>query len=231
MTIHGFQKLTLLDFPGHVACTVFTAGCNLRCPFCHNALLVTDIQPGDRIPEEDVLSFLAKRKSLLDGVAVTGGEPLLQPDLPAFLKKVRDLGFAVKLDTNGCFPDRLRAVLDAGLVDYAAMDIKNTPEKYAETVGIEGFDPTPVRESAALLMESGIDYEFRTTVVAELHTVRDIGEIASWLCGAKRYFLQNFVDSGGLIGEGLHAPKREDLFAMLDEARKALPCAALRGVD
>lgn len=233
MKIHGLQKLTLLDFPEHVACTVFTAGCNLRCPFCHNALLVTDIQPGDAIPEEEFFSFLEKRKGLLDGVAVTGGEPLLQPDLAAFLRRVRALGYAVKLDTNGTFPDRLSALLGEGLVDYAAMDVKNTPEKYAMTVGMPDFDIAPVRESMAVLRRFGIGYEFRTTVVNEFHTPDDIAAVARWIRdeGGERYFLQNFKDSGGLIGENLTSAPRDVLFEMLARARVFLPSAALRGVD
>lgn len=233
MKLHGLQKLTLLDFPEHVACTVFTAGCNLRCPFCHNALLVMDIQPGDAIPEDEFFSFLEKRRGLLDGVAVTGGEPLLQPDLCAFLRRIKSLGFAVKLDTNGCYPDRLAALLDERLVDYAAMDVKNTPEKYPETVGIPGFDPAPVRESMALLARSGIPYEYRTTVVKEFHTVEDIEAVARRLReeSAPRYFLQYFRDSGGLIGENLHPVPRETMFEMLDRAKAVLPVTALRGMD
>ena len=231
MKIHGFQKLTLLDFPEHVAATVFTAGCNLRCPFCHNALLVTDIQAGDAIDEEEVLSYLAKRKGLLDGVAITGGEPMLQPDLMDFIRKLRALGYAVKLDTNGCYPDKLRAILSEKLVDYVAMDVKNSPAKYAETVGIPSFDLSPIRESVQLILFSGIDYEFRTTVVGEFHTAEDIVEIAEWLRGARHYYLQNFVDSGGLIGENLRPAKREDLFHMRDAAAEIIPSTALRGVD
>ena len=233
MKLHGLQKLTLLDFPEHVACTVFTAGCNLRCPFCHNALLVTDIQPGDAIPEDEFFSFLKKRQGLLDGVAVTGGEPLLHPDLAEFLRRVKSLGYAVKLDTNGCFPDRLAALLEEGLADYAAMDVKNTPEKYPMTVGVPGFDPAPVRESMAVLRSSGIGYEFRTTVVREFHTAEDIEALARWLReeSAPRYFLQNFKDSGGLIGENLHPVPRDELFAMRDRAAAILPVTSLRGVD
>ncbi|MBQ5356028.1 MAG: anaerobic ribonucleoside-triphosphate reductase activating protein [Clostridia bacterium] len=233
MKLHGLQKLTLLDFPGHVACTVFTPGCNLRCPFCHNALLVTDLRAEDEIPLDEFFSFLEKRKGLLDGVAVTGGEPLLQPDLGDFLLRVRSLGYAVKLDTNGCFPDRLSALIDAGLIDYAAMDFKNAPAKYPETVGIPGFDPAPVLESARILVSSGVPCEFRTTAVREFHTVPDIEEIARILSGlgAERYFVQCFKDSGGLIGKDLHPVARDGLFAMRDAARRFLPGTELRGVD
>ena len=233
MRLHGLQKLTLLDFPEHVACTVFTAGCNLRCPFCHNALLVTDIQPGDAIPEEEFFSFLEKRRGLLDGVAVTGGEPLMQTDLGDFLRRVKSMGFAVKLDTNGCYPDRLAPLLREGLVDYAAMDVKNTPEKYAATVGLPRFDVTPVRESMALLVKSGVPCEFRTTLVREFHTEEDVEAVARWLrdAGASRYFLQAFRDSGGLIGENLHPIPRDELFRMRDRAAAILPGTSLRGVD
>ena len=233
MKLHGLQKLTLLDFPGHVACTVFTAGCNLRCPFCHNAILVTDIQPGDAVPEEEFFSFLEKRRGLLDGVAVTGGEPLLQPDIADFLRRVRSLGYAAKLDTNGCYPSRLKAILDEGLVDYVAMDVKNTPERYAETVGVPGFDTAPVKESMAVLRQSGVACEYRTTVVREFHRTEDIVRCARWLRdeGAERYFLQNFRDSGQLIGEGLHPVPRDTMFEMREQAARILPCTELRGVD
>ena len=233
MKLHGLQKLTLLDFPEHVACTVFTAGCNLRCPFCHNALLVTDIQEGDAIPEDEFFSFLEKRKGLLEGVAVTGGEPLMQPDLADFLRRVKAMGFAVKLDTNGTLPGRLAPLLSEGLVDYAAMDVKNTPEKYAATVGLPRFDVGPVRESMALLRGSGIPYEYRTTLVREFHTEEDVAALAEWLRdeGAKRYFLQAFRDSGGLIGENLHPVPRDEMFRMRDLADAVLPGTVLRGVD
>ena len=233
MKLHGLQKLTLLDFPEHVACTVFTAGCNLRCPFCHNALLVTDIQPEDAVSEDEFFRFLEKRKGLLDGVAVTGGEPLMQPDLADFLRRVKAMGFAVKLDTNGCYPDRLAALLSEKLADYVAMDVKNTPEKYAVTAGLPRFDVTPVRKSMALLRVSGIPYEFRTTLVREFHTEEDVAAIAKWLReeGATRYFLQAFRDSGGLIGENLHPVPRDEMFRMRDTAASVLPQTVLRGVD
>lgn len=154
MHIHGLQKLAMVDYPGKLAATVFTGGCNLRCPFCHNALLVTRLAETPEIPEQEVLDFLASRRGLLDGVVLTGGEPLLQPDAADFLRKVRELGFAVKLDTNGCDPARLAEILNQGLVDYVAMDVKNAPARYAETVGIPGFNPAPVEESIRLLRKA-----------------------------------------------------------------------------
>ncbi|MBQ6947119.1 MAG: anaerobic ribonucleoside-triphosphate reductase activating protein [Clostridia bacterium] len=204
MKIYGFQKMTLLDFPGKVACTVFTGGCNFRCPFCHNASLVTHID-GAPIAEEEILSYLNKRKGLLDGVCVTGGEPLLQGDIASFLRRIKEMGYLVKLDTNGAFPDRLRALLEAGLVDYVAMDIKNSKEKYAVTAGVP-VDLAAIERSVELLKEGRVDYEFRTTLVKELHTEEDILSMAKWLSGAKYWYLQNFTDSGDLIAAGYHSP-------------------------
>ena len=190
MLICGLQKLSLLDYPGKLAATIFTGGCNLRCPFCHNALLVTRVSESPVISEEELFTFLNNRAGKLDGVCITGGEPLLQKDLESFILKIKDLGFLVKLDTNGCFPDRLRMLLDKGIIDYVAMDIKNSPEKYALTVGIEGFDPAPVFESAKLLMNGSTPYEFRTTLAEGLHTAEDMEKIGELLHGANQYFLQ-----------------------------------------
>lgn len=230
MLISGMQKLTLLDFPGKTAATVFTLGCNLRCPFCHNALLVTDIRAADIIPEDEVLSYLKKRAGILDGVCITGGEPCLQADLPDFIKKVKALDLSVKLDTNGTRPDVLRALINDRLLDYVAMDIKNSREKYAETAGILDFDLSTVEESVSLLLEGRVDYEFRTTVVRELHTVEDIGKIGEWISGAPRYFLQNFVDSGNIIGKNLSAHDAKTLDSMRVCAEKFVDFVSLRGI-
>ena len=164
MKFYGIQKMTLLDYPEHVACTLFTGGCNFRCPFCHNALLVTELDGNCVISEEEVLAFLGKRRGLLDGVCVTGGEPLINHDIGEFLQKVKALGFKVKLDTNGTNPGLLKALVAANLVDYVAMDVKNSPEKYALTVGLETLDMEPVEESIRFLLGGTVDYEFRTTV-------------------------------------------------------------------
>lgn len=226
MRLGGFQKLTLLDFPGHVACTVFLQGCNFRCPFCHNSPLVLGT---DEIPREEFLLFLNKRRGLLDGVAVTGGEPLLSPDLPAFLAEIKALGYPVKLDTNGSFPQRLEALIRDGLVDYVAMDIKNSPEKYALTAGKEGFLPA-VKDSVELLINGSLPYEFRTTVVAEHHTAEDFHKIGQWLKGASQYFLQSYVDSGNILTTGLHAPTKEEMENYLAIARGYIPNTNLRGL-
>ena len=230
MNIQGLQKLTLLDFPGHTACTLFTGGCNLRCPFCHNVPLVLDPNGEAPFSEAEIFAFLEKRRGILDGVAVTGGEPLLQKDLPDFLRRVKAAGFLTKADTNGCFPDALRALLDEGLLDYVAMDIKNAPEKYAAACGLEEMDLAPVRESVRLLLQSGIDFEFRTTVVRELHTVADIEAIGRWINGAPRYYLQAFKDSGILREGSCTAPDEETLRAMRAAAKPYAAEVEVRGI-
>lgn len=232
MRISGLQKLAMVDFPGKLAATVFTGGCNLRCPFCHNALLVNRLEENpEHHTQEELLTFLKSRRGLLDGVVLSGGEPLLQAGAADFLAAVKDLGFAVKLDTNGCFPEALADVLDRHLADYVAMDIKNSLEKYPETVGIPGFDTAPIRESVRLLQTGGVDFEFRTTVVRELHTEEDFRSIGRWLAGSPRYMLQQFVDSGDLVGTGCSAadPLRLKDFARL--LRPFFGSVELRGVD
>ena len=232
MRICGLQTLSLVDYPGKLAATVFTGGCNLRCPFCHNALLVNRLEENrETHPVPEVLDFLRTRRGLLDGVVISGGEPLLQPNVEEFARSVKELGFAVKLDTNGCFPQRLAALLEAGLVDYVAMDIKNSPARYPETVGLPGFDLSPVRESAALLMASRTSFEFRTTLVRELHTAEDLLAVGRWLEGAPRYFLQRFVDSGDLVGQGLHPFSPEEMRDFMQLLQPFFGEVALRGVD
>lgn len=227
MKISGLQKLTLLDFPGKTAATVFLSGCNMRCPFCHNSRLVEG-RDFEEIPEEELFRYLEKRAGLLDGVCVTGGEPLLREGLRDFLLKIRSLGYLVKLDTNGSLPERLEGVLDA--VDYVAMDIKNTPEKYPQTVGIDGFDVSPILRSVELLKSSGVEHEFRTTLVAELHTPDDVEKIAEWLGAGERYFLQKFVDSGELLSGGLSPLSDEVMQNCLKRAAKYVPLSQLRGM-
>ncbi len=232
MFIAGMQKLTLLDFPGVVACTLFTAGCNFRCPWCHNAGLVLPEEASDRLLESgEVLSFLEKRKGVLDGVCVTGGEPLLHAELPDFLKRVKDLGYRVKLDTNGSFPERLEALVREKLADRVAMDIKNGPSRYAETVGLRNLDLSAVTASKDFLLSDAVDYEFRTTVVRGLHTAESLLEAADWIQGAKQWFLQQFKDSGNLIhGEGLSAFSEDEMRRLLETVQKTNPAAQLRGI-
>ena len=230
MELHGLQKMTLLDFPGRVACTVFTGGCDFRCPYCHNYQLASAPGPA-QLSEEEFFAFLKKRRGRLEGVAVTGGEPCLQPGLPAFLSRVKELGFQTKLDTNGAHPEALRAVLEAGLADYVAMDVKAGPDNYPRVTGLPGLDLSPIRESVSLLLQRKTDYEFRTTVVAELHTPADFQTIGPWVQGARRYFLQAFTDRDSVPFGGLHAPDRETLLAYADILRPFVEKVSLRGID
>lgn len=231
MLISGLQKLTLLDYPGTVACTVFTGGCNFRCPFCHNAALVLPELMGQDTDEEQVLAFLKRRQGVLDGVAITGGEPLLHKDIGIFLEKVRALGYKIKLDTNGSFPDRLQELISAGLVDRVAMDIKNAPELYAKTVGLPSLDLAPIERSKELLLRGDVDYEFRTTVVKGLHTRESIIGAAKWIAGAKEYYLQQFKDSGNVIAiEGLSEYNEQEMHALAQAAAQVVPTVRVRGV-
>ena len=226
--------MTLLDYPGHIAATIFTPGCDLRCPFCHNSELVLDNSDLEYYPDE-VLEFLKTRVGKLGGVAITGGEPLMQTDIDEFIIKIRDLGFKVKLDTNGTYPERLRDLLDRKLVDYVAMDIKNSPEKWAMTAGLSGdgarklFGQT--LRSMSIIKLSGVDYEFRTTVVKGLHELSDMDPLGQLVRGARKYYLQNFTDSGAILDGKWGAWDKETLLAMLEIIRKYVPEAELRGVD
>lgn len=229
MIIDGLQKLTLLDYPGKMACTIFTHGCNFRCPFCHNASLVVS-DNNQHISVDEIKDFLQKRKGMLDGVAITGGEPMLQKDLKEFIQLIKSFGYLVKLDTNGCFPEKLEELIDEGLVDYVAVDIKSTPEKYPILTGIDNFDATPIKKTVELLKQGRVPYEFRTTVVKELHEIEDFKEIAKWLEGCEKYFLQQFVDSGDIISEGMSAYSKEEMEEIKNIVSATIPCVELRGV-
>lgn len=228
MDINGIQKLTLLDYPGHCACTVFLAGCNLRCPFCHNSSLVLD-PPQPVMTEEKFFSFLSTRGGLLDGVCVTGGEPLLRKDILPFLARIKQAGFKVKLDTNGFFPVTLKEVISAGVVDYVAMDIKNSLPLYSLTCGRE-VDTEKVLQSINIIISSRLDREFRTTCVKGYHTEESITELTSLIQGEEKYFLQNFMDSGALIDPTCVGFSKEEMVALLQAARKYVPQAQLRGI-
>lgn len=230
MRIYGLQKMTLLDFPEHVACTVFLGGCDFRCPFCHNYELA-DGTARPEMSDKDLLSFLSKRVGLLDGVAVTGGEPCLNPELPQLLRDIRALGFATKVDTNGCHPDMLEKLLAEGLVDYVAMDVKNSPGKYAVTCGVETVDMDKIYKSIGLLINGDIDYEFRTTVVKEFHEKEDFEKIGIMIAGAKRYFLQCFTDRDTVPFGGLHAPDSDELREYAEVVKLRIPSVKLRGID
>ena len=230
MNIHGLQKMTLLDFPGRVACTVFLGQCDFRCPFCHNFELVDGSAPAV-MTDEELFAFLRKRQGLLDGVAITGGEPCVHKDLPELLRRIRELGFAVKLDTNGNHPWLLRTILDEGLADYVAMDVKNSPAKYAETIGKDHFSLAGVEESIHLIMESAPDYEFRTTVVEEFHDPQDFEEIGKMVRGAGRHFLQPFTDRDSVPFGNLHAPSAETIRKYAEILRKYVTSVEIRGID
>lgn len=226
MKIQGIQKLTLLDFPGRVACTVFTVGCNLRCPFCHNSPLITATD--GEMTSEEVLAFLKKRTGILDGVCITGGEPLLQSDIGSFMRDIKALGYVVKLDTNGTLCDRLEELLSGGFVDYVAMDVKSSPESYDKLCGVNVKTENILR-SIELIKKSGVAHEFRTTAVKTLHDPQDFVSIAK-LIGDDRYFIQCFTDSGNVLSEGCEPFTKDELTDILKEVRRYSPTAELRGV-
>lgn len=227
MRIAGYNKLTLLDFPGKMACTVFLAGCNMRCPFCHNASLVINPTSQPDISQDEFFAFLKKRKGMLEGVCVTGGEPTLNPDLPDFLQKIKDMGYMVKLDTNGTNPEMIERTLS--IVDYYAMDIKNSKEHYAETVGVGNFDIAPIEKSISLLMTKAQNYEFRTTLVKELHDTKCIQDIGEWIKGAKAMYIQQFKDSGDIISSGFSAPSDEFVKLAEEILSKYVKYVSIRG--
>ena len=228
MKINGLQKLTLLDYPGRVACTVFLAGCDMRCPFCHNSGLWHESAPAV-MDEAELLEFLKKRRGMLDGVCVTGGEPTLRPELAGLLAGIKELGYSVKLDSNGGRPDALRRLIEDGLVDYIAMDIKNDPARYGETCGRRDMDLSPILESTALLLDGRTDYEFRTTVVNELHDRESFINIGRMIEGAERYYLQPFTDRDTVIFSGFNAPTRERMEEDLGLVKPFVRHAEIRG--
>ncbi len=228
----GIQKLTLLDYPGKVACTVFTAGCNMRCPFCHNKDLVFIPDNFTYTDPDDILDFLSKRQGILDAVCITGGEPMLQPGLLDFVKQIKELGYMVKVDTNGLMPDKLKQLVESGCVDYIAMDIKNSFDKYEATAGLVNGENMvkQIKKSINYLLSGVVDYEFRTTVVKELHTKEGLISIARYIKNAKNYYLQQFVDSGKCIQEGFTSYTKEEMEDLLTEIRKVNENVQLRGV-
>lgn len=229
MKICGLMKTTLLDFPGKVACTVFLGGCNLRCPFCHNSALAFE-ENGDILSENEFFSFLEKRKGILDAVCVSGGEPLIHKEIFEFLKKIKDMEFLVKLDTNGCFPESLEKALESGSVDYVAMDIKGGLFEYGKCVGIDGFDASKVEKSIEILKNSSVDHEFRTTVVKGLHSGESLEEIAKLIAGEKKYFLQGFKMSDGVPDKTLTEFSKDEMENLLKAVKEYVPCAELRGI-
>lgn len=245
MKIHGLNKTTLLDYPGLVAATIFTGNCNFRCPFCHNASLVLHPDSQPSFSEDEILTFLKKRKSVLKGVCITGGEPTLQPDLADFIRKIKDLGYLVKLDTNGYRPEVIRALCEEQLLDYLAMDIKTCFSKYPSVAGIPGLDVSKIKESVDYLMNGSIPYEFRTTIVPKLHPLADLLELANEIKGCSQYYLQPFVNSSDILADSdlsshtiasssdfigsfsVYSP--DELHDILSEIQKIIPECKLRG--
>ena len=227
MIIKGLQKTTLLDYPDRIACTIFLGGCNLRCPYCHNATLVYG--NSEDISEETLFTFLRSRVGRLEGVCISGGEPTLHSDLPRLIAGIKELGFLVKLDTNGTNPEMLAELIGGGLVDYVAMDIKNSPEKYSVTTGVDCSALLDrIKSSARLLMEGRVEYEFRTTVTVEHHTLSDMAMIGEWLAGAKRYYLQSYREEGEQIVGGFTTPDRQMMSRLLTEIKGFIPSAEIR---
>ena len=230
MEIYGLQKLTLLDYPGKTACTLFTSGCNFRCPFCHNSSLVFNrVEPLD---SGEIFSFLKKRAGILDGVCITGGEPLLNADIAEFIKEIKTLGYKVKLDTNGSFPDRLSSLINEGLIDYVAMDIKSSKEGYQKAVGIENYNTQNVERSVELLLSDKVPYEFRTTAVKGIHTKEDFEKIAKWISGAKQYYIQNYRESDDILCSDNLSPFDENELKMFKKRLENAVCKViLRGIE
>ena len=229
MKIAGMQKLSLVDYPEKMCCTLFTSGCNFRCPFCHNAGLV--VRPAEEfLTNDEVFDYLKKRKGMLQAVTISGGEPTLQKGLKEFVQQVKDLGYLVKLDTNGTNPDLLIDLVESGLIDYVAMDIKNSKQKYALTCGLDEMDLSPVEKSVDFLLGGKIPFEFRTTVVRDFHNADDFEDIAKWIGKAKNYYLQQFVNSGDLVQDGLYGYDATEMKQLIGQVQKVMPNAKLRGV-
>ncbi len=231
MDFNGWEKLSLVDFDDYLTTTFFTSGCNFRCPFCHNKNLVLTPKDNPTIPWETMLDYLRRRKKELDAVCITGGEPTLMDDLVEKLVQIKELGYLVKLDTNGTNPDLLKELYRRKLVDYFAMDIKNSKEKYAETAGLEKINPAKLEDSVSFLMNSGCRYEFRTTIMEEFHDEESFAAIGEWLSGAERYFLQRYVDSENCIKRGMHTIKKEEAEHYAELLRRSIKSVELRGYD
>lgn len=230
MKIRGLQKTTLLDYPGHMAATIFLEGCNFKCPFCHNSDLVT-CQAQDIYSEKEVLAFLEKRSAVLEGVCITGGEPTLQPELKDFICEIRKIGYKIKLDTNGYRPQVLTDLYRENLIDYVAMDIKTSKERYPVVSGIPSLLICNIEESVSLLMNGKIPYEFRTTVVKELHSPEDFEKIGQWLQGCSQYYLQNFVDSGNVLVPGFTGCTPQELLAFAEILKPYISHVSIRGTE
>ncbi|MCF0122475.1 MAG: anaerobic ribonucleoside-triphosphate reductase activating protein [Lachnospiraceae bacterium] len=231
MHIYGFQRLTLLDYPGLLACTIFLGHCNFRCPFCQNGNILLYPKRELEISEEEVMAHLKKRRGILEGVCVTGGEATLDPDLPEFLRRIKALGYQVKLDTNGYRPNILKRMASEGVLDYVAMDIKNAPDRYGETVGVKGLDVLKIQHSVEFLIGGTINYEFRTTVMRELHGWEEFKQIGNWLAGCQRYYLQNYRESESVITPVFSGYSKEQLERFRELLMRSIPEVGIRGVE
>ncbi len=231
MQIRGLTKTTLLDYPEHVAATIFTGGCNFKCPFCHNGDLVLNPQIFPLLSEQEILSFLKKRKGILTGVCITGGEPTLQNNLDEFMKQIKDMGYLIKLDTNGYKPDVLCKLGNNKLMDYIAMDIKSGKNTYPLACSIANLDISRIESSVSYLQSCGIPYEFRTTAVKGIHTEKDFHDIGQWLCGNAKYYIQNYNESESVIEKRFESFSKTELTHFENIAKKYLPNTALRGID
>ena len=232
MKIAGIEKLSLVDFDGVVSATIFTLGCNYKCGFCHNSPLVLSTNQVTTLPEEEILTYLKKRKGILEGLCITGGEPTLQHDLTSFCEKVKSLGYKIKLDTNGTNPDKVKELWDNGLVDYFAMDIKNDRENYAKIIGFDSYDLSKVEKTVDFFISNNVDYEFRTTLINEYHKEENIVNIGKWINGAKKYFLQKFKNTDGCINADTLTPVNDEKVKQFIEIlNKYLPNVKPRGYD
>ena len=231
MKIYGLNKTTLLDYPGKVAATIFLGGCNFRCPFCQNSSLVLNPSTQPEIPVKEVLSVLKKRKGILDGVCITGGEPTLSPDLPELLREIRTLGYPIKLDTNGTHPALLKTLTEQNLIQMTAVDIKACPDNYPALCGLVHPELDAVKETVEFLKNGTLDYEFRTTVIRELHSEKDFIEIGQWLTGAKAYYLQAYRDSEEVLQPGFSSYTRKELEHFREILKRTIPLVELRGID
>lgn len=229
MIVHGFQKTTLLDYPGHLASTIFLGKCNFRCPFCHNSILVLEADMVKSLDSKDILATLKKRLGILEGVCITGGEPTLNPELPDFIKAIKDLGIKVKLDTNGYKPDVVASLLDKKLLDYVAMDIKSSKDGYALAAGLKSVDINRIDDSIIIISNKAPDYEFRTTLVKGIHTEEDILGIGEWLEGNHKYFLQNYKDGENVINPIYESFSDQEIHRFQEILLPKLPNTMVRG--
>lgn len=227
MIIDGFQKLTLLDYPGKIACIIYTKGCNFACSYCQNSSLIKCDSLKGKISEEEILNYLEKRKNILEGVVITGGEPLIQKNIKDFIYKIRKLNYSIKLDTNGSNPKLLKELINEGLIDYVAMDIKNVFSKYNLNIG-KKIELDNIKESINVLKENKVDYEFRTTIIKEFNTFDDIFKVCKLVGTKSKYYLQNFEDSSDVMDHSLHGFSKEELLTILKKLKSDYPNLEIR---